>query len=157
MPLLWTGFCKLNASGRALTSPALECDGVAGSPCRFNATGLPQAGSLGGAYGDGWFWGTAGFSSPANFSPPASIGANKTIVVGTDSSAKLVNIPPPGTAKNMDPNAIFTTIAATGNPTDMKACRTTASATYYTAFFRPDYDRSGRAFFTNGGGGCDEP
>lgn len=156
VPLLWSGFGKLNYKGRALTSPALYCPG-AGS-CQFSAGAPSAAGVSGnGGYGDVWFWGTASFSSPASFAPPASLSANKVLVVGTDSSAKLVNIPAPGTAKSMDPNGIFTTIAAAGNPTDMKACNLTSGGVMYTAFFRPDYDRSGRAFFTNGGGTCDEP
>ena len=153
--LLWSGFGKLNFSGRALTNPNLQCTGTAGATCRFTADALPQAG-MGGQYGDGWFWGTASFANPANFAPPAALSTNKTIVVGTDSSARLVNVTKPGVTGQLDPNTIFTSTAPTGNPTDMKACRKTANGVYYTAFFRPDYDRSGREFYTSGGGGCDE-
>jgi len=131
VPLIWSGFGKLNFTGRALTSPALHCNNPTGGPCQFNSTGQPQAGADDPAYGDAWFWGTAGFSSPAN-------------------------VPAAGTTGQQDVNSIFTSVATTGNPTDLKACRISATALYYNAFFRPDYDRSGRTFFTNGGGGCDD-
>lgn len=153
VPLLWSGFGKLNFEGRLLTSPNLNCSATGGD-CKFNPDAYPQAGVSGG-YGDVWFWGTAGFSSPANFAPPASIAGSNTVVVSrVDTSAKAVHIPSPGTAKSMDVNGIFTTIAPAGNPTDMKACRISPTGVYYVGFFRPDYDGSGRSFYP---GGCDEP
>ena len=156
VPLIWSGFGKLNFTGRALTSPALHCDNATGGPCQFNSTGQPQVGASDPAYGDAWFWGTASFSSPANFAPPVGLVQGKALIVGTDTSARLTNVPSPGTTGQQDPNSIFTSVATTGNPTDMKGCRISASGLYYSAFFRPDYDRSGRTFFTNGGGGCDD-
>ena len=156
VPLLWSGFGKLNFTGRAITNPALQCNNATGGACRFNAEALPQAGATGAPYGDGWFWGTAPFSSPANFAPPVGITQGKVIVVATDSSARLISVPSAGTTGQLDPNSIFTSIGKAGNPTDLKACRKTANGIYYSAFFRPDYDRSGRSFFTSGGGGCDE-
>lgn len=155
-PLLWTGFGKLNMEGRALTNPNLQCNGTAGASCRFNPDAAPMAGAST-DWGDTWFWGTASFSSPASYSPPAALyGGNKVIVVRLDSSAKVQTVTAPGTTGARDVNTIFTSVAATGNPTDMKACRFSATGTYYTAFFRPDYDGSGRSAFTNTGGGCDE-
>lgn len=153
--LLWSGFGKLNFTGRALTSPNLYCDNPTGGACIFSPDGSPQAGSTGGSYGDAWFWGTASFSSPASYAPPAGSYSGKAIVVRSDTSAKLVSVPGPN-GKSGDPNMIFSHVTATGNPDDMKACRKTSTGVYYTAFFRPDYDGSGRSFYTNGGGDCDD-
>lgn len=154
VPLLWTGWGKLNMEGRVLTNPNLLCTGTANSDCRFNPDQYPIAGGSGG-FGSAWFWGVPSFGSPAGFFPPASISGNNTAIVGhVDSSAKAVHLPPPGTDKNLDPNLIFTTIDNTGAPQDLKACRVSTTGVYYHAFFRPDYDGSGRSFFP---GGCDEP
>jgi len=147
--LFWTGFGKLNWTGRALTSPALVCPGV--GACQFNPGGPAQAGGPT-DWADGWFWGTASFSSPANYAPPAGAYGDRAIIVRADSSVKLIPVPK-ANAVSGDPNAIFSHIAAGGNPDDMKACRTSASAPYYSAYFRPDYDGSGRKFY---GGGCDD-
>lgn len=154
VPAFWSGFGKMNFGGRALTSPALYCNNPTGGACRFNPTGHPQAGDDGGDgnYGDAWFYGTASFSSPASFAPPISLGGNKGVVVRTDSSAKYVNVPGANT-RNADPNLIFTHVGPKGDPDDMKACATTTGAVMYNAFFRPDYDGSGRSFFA---GGCDD-
>lgn len=159
--LLWSGFGKLNFTGRALTSPNLWCDNPTGGPCRFASDAAPQSGWNTGSNGDpspwadAWFWGTASFSSPANFAPPAGAFQGKAIVVRSDSSAKLFSVPSPNSA-SADPNMIFSHVASAGNPDDMKACRLSSSGLYYTAFFRPDYDGSGRSFYTSGGGGCDD-
>jgi prepilin-type N-terminal cleavage/methylation domain-containing protein len=163
--LLWTGFGKLNFSGRALTSPNLFCDAPNGGACRFSPDGAPQAGYNTGSsgtncagafcYGDAWFWGTASFSSPANFAPPAAAYSGKAIIVRSDTSAKMISVTPPNSTSG-DPNSIFSHTTPTGDPDDMKACRKTATGIAYTAFFRPDYDGSGRSFYTDGGGGCDD-
>ncbi|MBS1708678.1 MAG: prepilin-type N-terminal cleavage/methylation domain-containing protein [Armatimonadetes bacterium] len=155
VPLLWSGFGKLNFEGRLLTSPNLKCNGTAFTECKFNPDQPPQPGAAGDGFASAWFWGTAGFSSPANFSPPASIAGNNTVIVAhVDTSTKAVHIPSPGTDKSMDVNGIFTQIDNTGAPTDMKACRISPTGTFYHGFFRPDYDGSGRSFYP---GGCDEP
>jgi prepilin-type N-terminal cleavage/methylation domain-containing protein len=148
--LLWSGYGKLNVTGRALTSPMLACDNPNGGTCRFNPSGPAQAGQSDQKYGDAWFWGTASFGSPANYAPPVGTYGNKAIVVATDTSAKLITVPSKNT-RSADPNGIFTHITPTGDPDDMKAC-TTDGTWYYNAFFRPDYDRSGRSFFK----GCDD-
>jgi len=157
-PIFWTGFGKLNFGGRALTSPALECDAPAGGPCQFNPTGPAQAGAQGGIKADTWFWGSGTSGSPANFNPPAAAyGSNSTIIVRADTSAKVwPHIPAPNTTSR-DPNAIFTSVDANGVPTVMKRCNLNGgSQPMYRAFFRPDYDGSGRQFFSNGGGQCDD-
>ena len=120
-PAFWSGFGKQNVGGRALTNPALICTGT--GPCQFNPTAMPQAGVTTAVKADGWFWGTAGISPPA-----ATFGTNSAIVVRADTSAKVWNkLPAPGTVDSRDPNAVFTSLDATGVPIVMKRCSISSS------------------------------
>lgn len=149
-PAFWSGWGKMNSVGRALSNPTLECSGKA--DCRFIPGEQPQADGKYSSprYGDAWFWGTE------TYNPPASIyGQNSAVVVRLDSSARVIPITAPGTKKNLDPNLIWTEVDAKGVPQDLKACKVNKTdKIFQTAYFRPDYDGSGRAFFQ---GGCDEP
>lgn len=153
--MLWTGFGKLNYTGRCLTSPMLQCDSGTGGSCVFSPDAYPQAGATQNGYGDVWFWGTEDFSSPASFAPPVGAFQGKDIIVRTDTSAKLISVPGPNT-RQPDPNQIFTHTLPGGNPDDMKGCTKVKNGIMYSAYFRPDYDGSGRSFYTSGGGTCDD-
>jgi prepilin-type N-terminal cleavage/methylation domain-containing protein len=145
LPLVWAGLMKQNRDGVARSSPTLECDAPApAGPCIFTPGALPQAGSLGGAYGYAW-WG---------FATPATLFTTWTYARGqhyssTDTSARHKTLTAPiypaaSMNTNDNPFSQFDPNLVPGAPYWMTDCVTPGklqgTETYYPGYFRPDSD-----------------
>lgn len=121
--LYWEGNGKGSMSGRAISNPALVCNGTTGSPCKFNAGDYPMAGASGG-WGSTWFWVTG---------QPAWVFGHGMNVSETDTHAKYFQV-----SNATSPDGGMFAIDASGNPTSMWGCDLTGAEPYYACFFRPD-------------------
>ncbi|MBZ0212741.1 MAG: prepilin-type N-terminal cleavage/methylation domain-containing protein [Nitrospirae bacterium] len=132
--MLWSGNGTTAREGRAITNPALRCDGTAFSACRFNPMAAPMAGATGGY---AWFWNGA--------SAKAWVYGNGMNGSRTDTSAKFFRVGPKGTQAPNNPHtdyygSPFARIDANGVAVSMWGCTLTGATVSYSCFFRPDQD-----------------
>ncbi len=133
VPVFWESYGKVAAVGRALSNPALRCNGTDWTDCRFDPNNPPQPGATGTPWG--WFWYVGGTSCYVYRQ-----GMNHSM---SDTHAKYVpsgpTNPAPLPLNDGDRyNILFARINANTSPQSMWTCVLPGTTMTYSCYFRPD-------------------
>ena len=139
-PLLWQGEFKMNVRGYGDANPALRCSAFTTAACRFNPSGMPQAGAPASTLGDA-VWGPYITSQDTVW-----IHGKGMTFVATDTSARFRNMNPSGAVQAGTSQEVrsyddpFRQYNTNGQWWSVHRCFTPGSTVRYASFFRPDHE-----------------